>query len=66
MLNFHLKFVQTDRRTDRKTDLSIWGHKNKDSTVPTRYKTILISIPKNSSKLKELAEDNFKLDENDK
>ena len=35
MLSFHVKFVQTDRRTDRRTtvkqyvpDLSIWGHKN--------------------------------------
>ena len=35
MLSFHVKFVQIDRRTDRRTtvkqyapDLSMWGHKN--------------------------------------
>ena len=34
MLSFHVKFVQTDGRTDRRTmvkqyapDLTIWGHK---------------------------------------
>ena len=40
MLSFHVKFVQTDRRTDRQTtvkqyapDLSIRGHKKKKMLV---------------------------------
>ena len=39
MLSFHVKFVQTDRRTDRRTmvkqyapDLLILGHKNNNPT----------------------------------
>ena len=51
MLSFHVKFVQTDRRLDRRTtvkhyapDLSIRGHKNKKAIEPCSLKRGLLYL----------------------
>ena len=64
MLNFHVKFVQTDRQTDVRTTVKQYAP---PSGVAAFY---LNPFPNNkfldSSNLKEFADDNFKFDENGK